>query len=92
MPLELRLSWTIVVLVVLDCGFVAATPAPQVDFFPFLTQVYFKPFTIFVAPTGEQIAPGFGGVNAEVELTVSASTKTLDAEIVANRFKRCLLL
>ena len=70
----------------------AATPAPQVDFLPFLTQVYFRPLTIFVAPAFEQLAPGFGAVEAEVELTANASTKTVDAEIVASRFKRCLLL
>ena len=54
--------------------------------------VYFKPLTIFVAPAGEQLAPGFGAVEAEVELTASVSTKTVDAEIVANRFKLRLLL
>ena len=70
----------------------AATPAPQVDFLPFLTQVYFRPLTIFVAPAFEQLAPGFGAVEAEVELTANASTKMVDAEIVASRFKRCLLL
>ena len=63
-----------------------ATPAPQVDFLPFLTHVYFRPLTIFVAPAGEQLAPGFGAVDAEVELTANASTKTVDAEIMANRF------
>ena len=68
------------------------TLAPQVDFLPFLTQVNFRPLTIFVVPAGEQLAPGFGAVVAEVELTASASTKTVDAKIVANRFKRCLLL
>lgn len=67
-----------------------ATPARQVDFLPFLTQVYFRPLTIFVAPAGEQLAPGFGAVEAEDELTASASTKTVDAEIVANRFTRFL--
>ena len=67
-----------------------ATPAPQVDFLPFLTQVYFRPLTIFVAPGREQLAPGFGAVEAEVELTANASTKTVDAEIVANRFTRFL--
>ena len=69
-----------------------ATPAPQVDFLPFLTHVYFRPLTIFVAPAFEQLAPGFGAVEAEVELTANASTKTVDAEIVANRFKICLFL
>ena len=69
-----------------------ATPAPQVDFLPFLTHVYFRPLTIFVAPAGEQLAPGLGAVEAEVELTANASTKTVDAEIVANRFKKCLFL
>ena len=67
-----------------------ATPAPQVDFLPFLTHVYFRPLTIFVAPAGEQLAPGFGATDAEVEPTASASTKTVDAEIVANRFTRFL--
>lgn len=69
-----------------------AIPAPQVDFLPFLTQVNFRPLTIFVAPAGEQLAPGFGAVDAEVELTASASTKTVEAEIVASRFKRYLPL
>ena len=69
-----------------------ATPAPQVDFLPFLTHVYFRPWAIFVAPGREQLAPGFGAVEAEVELTANASTKTVDAEIVANRFKKCLFL
>ena len=55
-------------------------------------QVNFRPLTIFVVPAGEQLAPGFGAVDAEVELTASASTKTVDAEIVASRFKRCLPL
>jgi len=45
-----------------------------------------------VAPVGEQLAPGFGAVDAEVELTASASTKTVEAEIVASRFKRYLPL
>ncbi len=71
-----------------------ATPAPQVDFLPFLTHVYFRPLTIFVAPGREQLAPGSGAVEAEVEaeveLTANASTKTVDAEIVANRFTRFL--
>ena len=67
-----------------------ATPAPQVDFLPFLTHVNFRPLTIFVAPAGEQLAPGLGAVEAEVELTANASTKTVDAEIVANRFTRFL--
>jgi hypothetical protein len=49
-----------------------------------------RPFTIFVAPAGEQLAPGFGAVDAEVELTANASTKTVDAKIVANRFTRFL--
>ena len=62
------------------------------DFLPFLTQVYFKPLTIFVEPAGEQLAPGLGAVEAEVEPTASASTKTVEAENVANRFNRCLLL
>ena len=69
-----------------------ATPAPQVDFLRYMTQVNFKPFTIFVAPAREQIAPGIGAVDAEVELTASASTKTVEAEIVASRFKRYLPL
>jgi len=67
---------------------VVATPAPQVDFLPILTHVYFRPLTIFVAPAGEQLAPGFGAVEAEDELTASASTKTVDAKIVANHFTR----
>ena len=54
--------------------------------------MYFRLLTIFVAPAGEQLEPGFGAVDAEVELTANASTKTVDAEIVASRFKRCLLL
>ena len=54
--------------------------------------MYFRPLTIFVAPGREQLAPGFGAVEAEVELTANASTKTVDAEIVANRFKKCLFL
>ena len=81
-----------VVVVVLEFYVLFATPAPQVDFLPFLTQVYFRPLTIFVAPAFEQLAPGFGAVEAEVELTANASTKMVDAEIVASRFKRCLLL
>lgn len=67
-----------------------ATPAPQVDFLPFFTQVNLRPLTIFVAPAGEQLAPGFGATDAEVEPTASASTKTVDDEIVANRFTRFL--
>ena len=54
--------------------------------------MYFKPLTIFDAPAFEQLAPGFGAVEAEVELTANASTKTVDAKIVANRFKICLFL
>ena len=49
-----------------------------------------RPFTIFVAPGREQLAPGLGATDAEVEPTASASTKTVDAEIVANRFTRFL--
>ena len=68
-----------------------ATPAPQVEFLPFLTQVYFRPLTIFVAPGREQLAPGFGAVEAEVELTANASTKIVEAEIVESIFKMGLL-
>ena len=68
-----------------------ATPAPQVDFLPFLTQVYFSPLTIFVAPAFEQLEPGFGATDAEVEPTASASTKTVAAEIVESVFTAGLL-
>ena len=86
------MSAGIVVVVVVVFVVVGETScaAPQVDFLPFLTQVNFSPLTIFMAPAGEQLKPGFGAVDAEVELTASASTKTVEAEIVASRFKRCL--
>jgi len=61
--------------------------APHVDFLPFLTQVYFNPLTVFVAPAGEQLEPGLSETDAEVELAASASTKTVEAEIVASLFK-----
>ena len=53
---------------------------------PFLVQVYFRPLTVFVAPAGEQLEPGFGATEAEVEPTASASTKTVAAEIVESVF------
>ena len=61
--------------------------APQVDFLPFLTQVYFNPLTIFVAPAGEQLEPGLSETDADVELAASAITKMVEAEIVKSLFK-----
>ena len=61
--------------------------APQVDFLPFLTQVYFNPLTIFVAPDGEQLEPGLNETDADVELAASAITKMVEAEIVKSLFK-----
>ena len=61
--------------------------APQVDFLPFLTQVYFNPLTIFVAPAGEQLEPDLSETDADVELAASAITKMVEAEIVKSLFK-----
>lgn len=59
---------------------------------PFLVQVYFRPLTVFVAPAGEQLEPGFGATEAEVEPTASAITKTVAAEIEDSVFMTWLLL
>jgi len=76
----------VVVIVVVVVGETSCA-APQVDFLPFLTQVYFNPLTVFVAPAGEQLEPGLSETDAEVELAASAITKMVEAEIVKSLFK-----
>ena len=60
---------------------------PQVNFLPFLTQVYFNSLTVFVAPAGEQLEPGLSETDADVEPAASARTKMVEAEIEKSLFK-----